>query len=402
MASSSDWEEAAFSSEFIEEVPQKIDIKKELLSQIKSAIKLYLDTKFTNFIDTALLDEKIHHNIMHHILNKLEHNKDTNVTNITTFKLAVFYGVPCRLLCNVTPKKFCFFAVENTYEKIVIRKKANIVFAIDCQFQIQDLGMFWCNGNTKLLNDLKCETDAIKSNYYDEIESKLQNKELSYNKTLPSNDYFNENDEKTLKKLPTSINMFKKHPYYVVESILKANQAIHPKRPIHGYYKGEAVYSKANVQNLKTEKQLYRIGKVVIDKPYKIIERNEEKVRLYAKWQTKDIQKIGLDNTKTMDYFHKNHIPIDCVYIDDTHAIHIAKKLKIEYKQTCIGMRREPIIKGIFIYTKDESLFVKTLNDYTTKLKTKEEIQKKEEALFLWCKLIKKVSRYKKIKERLE
>lgn len=65
-------------------------------------------------------------------------------------------------------------------------------------------------------------------------------------------DLFNSN--LIFKKIPKSIKTLRYHPLYTCDSLIKQNQIIFPRRPILGYFKGEPVFYKKNVQTLKSER----------------------------------------------------------------------------------------------------------------------------------------------------
>ncbi|KAM0674982.1 hypothetical protein GVAV_001321 [Gurleya vavrai] len=412
--SSSDWEEANLSSDYLEQDFTQNKNKLQRFFKALSSIHFFNNVTFDQYIDLDLLKEKIPLNVLHAINLKLN-NIDVieNAKNVIKFKLFIFYRLKCRILCHVNDKNFDFFMVENAYEKITIKRKKGVFFSIDDNFNINDLGFFWSSGNSKIGKSLS-ESEIcnfLKTKYLADID--VINDKFKYQKDLNhvnnfyylndvKNDFFEKLDSATTRKIPTSLQFFKKHPLYILDSLLKPNQLIHPKRPIHGYFKGEPIYSKENIQNLLTEKQLYKLGKKQkSNQPFRIIEKNGEKIYLYAKWQTEEIQKIGLDSGKRMDYLHQNHKPIDCAYINHEFAAFVAEMFKFDFRHVCIEIRREPIFKGIFIHKKDVFLFCNILDEYLTYENILNKLKEKERVFEMWKSIINKVSKYKKLKERI-
>ncbi|KAM0688551.1 hypothetical protein COBT_000184 [Conglomerata obtusa] len=420
MSTSSDWEDAESSSEFLKEVNNKKNNKLDVLHTLLTAFQTLMDTKFTQDILHNLIDESIPHNILHAInthLNKNDYSND--LRNIIFYKLMIFYNIQCRILCVVCNKKFEFFAVEHIYEKSAIRKRNGIVFSIDYNFDIKDLGCIYTKNKSKIIT---CVIDsrlkqAIKKSYINKIEFYLKKKDNiifvnNYNRIIANlseesinNDSFHKSDNKQLLKLPNSIESMKAHPMYIIESLIKPHQLIHPKRIVHGYFKGEPVYDRKNIQNLYTERQLYKQGKQICIKdnvkPFRIINKNDQKVSFYAKWQTEDICKFGFDKNRTMDYFHDNHKPKDCVYVNHEFASYIANTLNIDYRDVCVEIRREPIYRGIFVMCKDALILCNALEEFVAIESIKNELQFKESLLDLWFNLLKKIKKYRKIKERI-
>lgn len=62
--------------------------------------------------------------------------------------------------------------------------------------------------------------------------------------------------------MPTTMSGFKDHQLYVLERHLKQNEVIHPLTEL-GKFRGEPVYARANVHELKTAENWMRRGRVI-------------------------------------------------------------------------------------------------------------------------------------------
>jgi len=69
--------------------------------------------------------------------------------------------------------------------------------------------------------------------------------------------------------IPNTLNEFRHHPVYIIESQLKANQVILPKDPVFGYFKGSPVYNRKCLWDLYTESEWKRNNRTVKDKKKK-------------------------------------------------------------------------------------------------------------------------------------
>lgn len=405
MSSSEDWEEAVFSDDKFIEIQKTERLKSKtakilLLHNVLKAINDITDFEIDIYTSQEISNEE-HSFIRITLLNNYMKNIE-NLENplILYFKLLLYYKIPCRILCNINVDSYKFLEVNFYNEKISNKKlyKGNVL-SLDCNFEFKNLSNIYSSDlkNQKIFEKLINELQMSK------LTSKLAKEFSKLNIEAMSSEYFETDNDTKLKLIPKSSNRLKKHPLYIVESLLKENQIIHPKRPVLGYLKGEPIYYKKNVQNLKTEKQLYKNGQMIIsDKPFRIINKNNEKIYLYAKWQCDSIIKQGFGKSRFMDYFHENHKPIDCVYIKNDNAQILAKQLNISHKECLVGFSyKQPIIDGIFIKTEDAFFFCNALKEYNRNLDLDDEIENTYFVIELWKKLIKRVKKYEKIKKRI-
>ena len=214
---------------------------------------------------------------------------------------------------------------------------------------------------------------------------------------------FRTEDLRRLQEIPTSISRMKTHPLYAVESLLGRRCCIFPKRPVYGHFRGEAVHSRENVQQLHTKRQLYLRGRAIkpSTRPYRIDEGTE----LYAPWQTEDIVVESLDDGsayRTMDYFHKNHLPRDCMYSDARAARDVAELLGVRYRRCTVGFSgRVPVQRGIFVHKKHAYAYLNCLREYCFYESLIQSNRAMLRVIGNWERLLRKTKWYLEIRRRI-
>lgn len=177
-----------------------------------------------------------------------------------------------------------------------------------------------------------------------------------------------EEDLKILNSIPNSLQFIKKHPIFALDSLLPENKTIFPKRKVLGLFKGEKVYSRESVQNLYTERQLFKQGRV--PKKDGFFFKKYKNLKLYLLTQSENIVILNLEHKKNMIFFHKNFLPRNCVHKSSNYAVKVAKILKINYSECIISFNFNiPIIKGIFIEKEDERIFDRSFYEFIARKK---------------------------------
>lgn len=213
---------------------------------------------------------------------------------------------------------------------------------------------------------------------------------------------FEELDERRMEKVPGSIERMRRHPRYVVESLLRWDQCVYPKRPTFGTFKGEMVYAKENVVRLRTKEQLYKAGKTVdAQKPYRVAGKKKN-IRLYAPWQAKELVVEGFGDSLYQDYFHENFVPVGCVYIDNGDAREVARLLGLPHRICFHGFSRGmPVNRGIFLRSRDLYVFSNFLSEYSRYTEMKKRSEQWGAGLRRWRALIRNASKYLRIRRSL-
>lgn len=386
MSSDEGWEEV-----FETDIEIKVDEKElkskrdRVIDMSRNIISIFLDVYET--FEAPEISETIDYNIKAQLENKFidKEDKHNYSNNLKLFKSLTHYGIFSRIYFVLDKSKSTF--IETNINNKIIRntsKWSGCVFYIDSDLKFGDYSWYFSRATRNY-------------SIFLDILQKIR-KPLSVN--LEGQKPFDLLDEERRKVLPTSLIKFTRHPLYVLQSQLKYNSAICPKRPICGYFKGEPVYLRKNIIKLKTEKQFYKLGKELItDKPFKVYESN----KLYSDFQVKDIVLYDLGDKPTQDYFHENHIPKNCIFVENEYSEQVCKALRIEYRRCFRGFNRGmPIISGVFIYKKDIFLFSNFLFEYSENIKKILENEKKLEAAKNWRKIFKLTTKYLEIRKKLD
>lgn len=396
MSSDEGWEEV-----YNDDLSIKLDTKeKQKRLHIKYDIFISLVNIFKEFlqdISIPQISEYLDFNIinkMYYLLkseNQLESTQfyfSDYVKNIKYFKFLKEHNISSRIFFIINKNIESF--LEISVNKGIIKNKnkyKGCVFYIDINNTIEDYSWYF-------------STNMKNHSMFLEVLKHFKN---LFSKPNIQNE-FTELDERRRKEIPTSIIKFKKHPLYCLESLLKINQVLIDKKLIQGYFRGEPVFLKKYIVDLKSDKYFYKHGKIPkkIDgkdvSPSKIY----KDLKFYSEDQVEDILLEDMSLSLVQDYLHPNHIPLNCVYIQNEHDEIICKKLKVDYRRCFVGFNKQnPIYKGVFIYKKDlfiVSNFIFEYFDFVKKLEIKERI---EQIVKNWEKLTKLCKRYKKLRTRL-
>lgn len=181
----------------------------------------------------------------------------------------------------------------------------------------------------------------------------------------------------TLEGMPDNIQDFKGHPFYVLESHLKANEILHPKEHCgmirtKGKNNSVKVYKRENVQTLRTPRAWFQRGRVLKtgERPMMVRKKTPAQIRdddddpeerLYAIFQTKVYVpppvKEGLITKNAygnIDVYVPSMIPDGAVLINTPYAADAAKLIGVDYANAVVGFKFErrgatPKIEGIVV-----------------------------------------------------
>lgn len=198
--------------------------------------------------------------------------------------------------------------------------------------------------------------------------------------------------------IPKSIKSLRYHPFYAVESLIRQNQFIFPKRPLLGYFKGEPMYPKKNVQKMRSEKEWFRLGKKVSKENYKIVNG----VKLYRKYEVEDIV-IDDISGRTMLFFHKNHIPKGFFYSKNELSVFAARLINVRFCECIVGFRTGlPVIEGVFVEEKYKDVFYSVLSEFKFNKMVMEITRKGDKFYRAWDHVFKKIDRFLELKNMFE
>lgn len=314
--------------------------------------------------------------------------KNTIMNELILFGKLVYLGVKSKLFVILDDNKerfilHVFLPEILEYEKI---KTSGLVFSISYDGYLI---------NETILHSSKFIHLGLFNTIITEIAPYLENMEIFRGnfRTLDLIEY----QKCIFSKIPRSINGFKHHPFYVIESILQKNQYIHPLRPVLGYFKGDPVYLKENVKRYHSEATWYKKGRRIKEGCHKkyFALRGKKLFRIY------ETEEISIDKItgNVMDYFHKNHIPKDCCYISHDKSVEIANLLKIKYSECVVGFKYEKVVKkGIFCHQMHKDLILLAIEEYEFNQIILNFIERGTKIFDEWDRLLKKTRRFLELK----
>ncbi|WEL37786.1 DNA repair protein Rad4 [Encephalitozoon hellem] len=393
MELSDSWEEAV--EDKLELVPKRrkaarrgVDIKIEMIHKV-----LWLFRKIMSPVEKPSIKEKTDLYIderLREYVDSMEGLGEVDKTAIL-FRLLVLFGIPSRIYIVLSEEPRCF--IES---KILGRikehhgKYAGCVFSIDAALRVRDQSYHF----SKSIRRHSASKYVVSGFSESKICKSVLDKEMTK--------CFDEIDDERMGKIPSTIEKMKRHPKFVVESMLKWDQCIYPKRPVFGIFRGEAVYSRENIVRLRTKEQFYKAGKDVRSaNPYRIVRRDKE-IRLYAPWQTCELVVDGFSESMYQDYFHPNFIPRNCVYVDNKNAKDVAYLIGIPYRICFHGFSGGiPVNRGIFVEKKNLYVLSNFLSQYCKYAEMKEKNESFVLGLKKWKVLIRNAARYLRIRKGL-
>eukprot|EP00536_Pseudo-nitzschia_multiseries_P017984 jgi/Psemu1/227307/e_gw1.2009.6.1 len=211
--------------------------------------------------------------------------------------------------------------------------------------------------------------------------------------------------------LPTSKAAFKKHPLYVIRSVLNSTEVLKPdaKKRIRGMFKGELVYSRSDVETALTAKRWFYEGRRENDgsdifRARQIQEASEplggdnDQRCLYGSWQTDPWgpTPVGPDDPIPVNDYNNVELELlnpGLVHVELYRVAKVAKRLNLPYAPCLLGFEgnrgnRTPTIRGIVVHEHNEELLREAHAGMADHLR-KEEEEKREKAILLrWKRLL--------------
>ena len=319
-----------------------------------------------------------------HVFQNIRNSIDRSVA---LFKYCIKYEIPVRIgfVLGKEITAFLETCLANTIETHKQRYDSE-VFGVDYHSNISDLTFLYSKKHNELHLNTALQRSFKTRLFRDQSNSKTES-------------IFTKDDRSRITRIPNSLLKIKGHPVYTMERLLGTKKTVFPKRPIYGYFKGEAVYDKRNIQKLYTEKQLYYRGKRTTSKsPYRIVSGT----KLYAPWQAEDIVIGSLAGKSYMDYFHPNFLPLDCFYSSSLISRHISQLLGMRHSN-CITrfVNRLPASEGTFIEKKNAYVHLNFLREYEFYEKLLCSNQQGLKRIAVWEKFIKRIEKYLYIRKRI-
>lgn len=218
---------------------------------------------------------------------------------------------------------------------------------------------------------------------------------------------------KVKETVPTSIDGFKKHPTYVLESQINTHQALIPAAKPLGKFKEQCYYRREDVKDLFTKSQWkskYRKQVKDNELPVKEITRKEKVVGLFGPWQTEAYQRevvvddiIPVNSFGNVEVFDgdERFLPVGTTLLTQNGVATVAKQLGLPCAQAIIGFsvnrgHSHPTAGGYVVLTKHVDLILDGLQTVLVDRNEKQEEKKQREIVTKWEDI---VYRYIKFKE---
>lgn len=377
------WENVSF-VEYDER--EKKTLKHKYFINIHKLLYIYKIIKETLPINNNFISIQASDFNRYKLIQSLVKENNPLLKNIIIFLTMINYNMQARI-CFILENSITSF-IQTEFSSIqAIKKKYDYeVIGLNHFFDLTDLTYLYSKKNSFKI------TDGIKECFYKLFTNKFDSPRIR-------NNCFIEMDNNFLNKIPNSVNKLKKHPFYVIESILHPSFIIWPKRNVVGYFKGEKVFLKKDIKKLLTENQWRIQGKKLKDDiPYRI--HNDKK--LYAYWQVEDVCIKTFSDKMIMDYFHPNFLPLDSFYSKNEYSEEVALYLNLDYRKAMTGfLNRMPFIKGIFIKKSHENIFNETLNEFIFYKNIELNHEKNVRIFSTWDMFVKKAKRFLEIKKSI-
>ncbi|KAI0248652.1 hypothetical protein BJV78DRAFT_1131036 [Lactifluus subvellereus] len=225
--------------------------------------------------------------------------------------------------------------------------------------------------------------------------------------------------------MPTTLSGFKDHPFYVLERHLLRDQIISSDAAELGKFRGESVYSRSQVLQLKAAENWMRHGRVVRtgEQPLKYVKqraatlnrRRELEIRvnaegtngsgdamqgLYAERQTERYipppvidGRVPKNSFGNIDLYTPSMLPAGAAHIPHKGAAKIARQLGFDYAEavTSFEFRKGkafPVISGVVVAAENEDIILEAYWEAEHVAAQKEQEKRQQAALKRWTKLV--------------
>ncbi|WVQ73331.1 hypothetical protein IAR50_002899 [Cryptococcus sp. DSM 104548] len=221
-------------------------------------------------------------------------------------------------------------------------------------------------------------------------------------------------------KMPQHMSGYKDHPIYVLKRHLRQTQVLPAHANPIGHFKGEPVFRRSSVLEVKTPENWLRSGRITKpnQEPLKWIkqravtlekrrrmelakEQGEEMEQgLYAEWQTEVYVPpaivggvIPRNSFGNIDLYAPTMLPVGAVHLPYKGIAKVAKSLKISYAEAVTGFefkkqRAVPTLSGIVVAAENKQLVLEAYEESTAAAEERERVKREERALKRWVKLV--------------
>ncbi|KAG0237771.1 hypothetical protein BGX31_003505 [Mortierella sp. GBA43] len=254
-------------------------------------------------------------------------------------------------------------------------------------------------------------------------------------------------------RMPTRIGDFNNHPMYALERHLKKYEVLHPKLPVLGHVRGEAVYPRSCVKEVRSKENWLKKGRVIKDEeviPVKWVKSHaatiyqvrlrqqmalsgsrsesvgddedsgtgqartsgtDDKVALFGEWQTEAYQppwvvdgKVPRNQYGRQDVFTPEMVPIGGTHLKGRKIGQVARLLGVDYVEAVTGFefqsrRSVPVIDGIIVPTESAELVLDAYQEVVHQQHQEAFKKKRTQVLKRWRLVIKSMLLHTRLME---
>ncbi|KAF9900760.1 hypothetical protein EC991_006915 [Linnemannia zychae] len=247
-------------------------------------------------------------------------------------------------------------------------------------------------------------------------------------------------------RMPTKLGDFNNHPIYALERHLKKFEVLHPKLPVLGHIRGETIYPRNCVKQVRSKENWLKRARQIKDgevipvkwiksRPATIFQmrlqqqakisgsdtaskmdvnneegsqgdsstENGDQVALFGEWQTEPYQppwvvdgKVPRNQYGRQDVFTPAMVPIGGTHLKGRNIARVARQLGVDFVEAVTGFefqsrRSVPVIQGIIVPTECAELVMDAYREVAQHADQEALKRKRAEVYGRWRKLIKGV-----------
>ncbi|KAG0206247.1 hypothetical protein BGX28_002291 [Mortierella sp. GBA30] len=255
-------------------------------------------------------------------------------------------------------------------------------------------------------------------------------------------------------RMPTKLADFNNHPLYALERHLKKAEVLHPRFPVLGHIRGEAIYPRSCVKQVKSKENWLKQGRQIKGGElipvkwakshpatiYRMRLKQQSKlsgegggsidpirggddqdpeqdsqseqaseagdvdqIALFGEWQTEPYQppsvvdgKVPRNEYGRQDVFTPAMVPVGGTHLRGRNIARVARQLGVDYVEAVTGFefhsrRSIPVVQGIVVPTECAELIMDAYHEVAHHADQESMKRKRAEVLRRWRKLIKGV-----------
>ncbi|KAG9068473.1 hypothetical protein KI688_010743 [Linnemannia hyalina] len=189
-------------------------------------------------------------------------------------------------------------------------------------------------------------------------------------------------------RMPTKLSDFNNHPIYALERHLKKFEVLHPKLPVLGHIRGEAIYPRSCVKQVRSKENWLKRARQI---------KSSQVVPIkWIKSRPATIFQMRLQQQAALAGGNKTETDDDQGEASGRGIGRVARQLGVDFVEAVTGFefqsrRSVPVIQGIIVPTESAELVMDAYREVTHHADQEAHKKKRTEVLRRWRKLIKGV-----------